>query len=308
MIFSFSRQGRGRQPNLRLDLRPFRQPFLPIPNLYKHPLIDISLFPFLKRKFLTFSDGAKNEDLSVPLVFFRIPKKATVVSTVSKDGAALNLISRNGRYQRWFCIIRTTNHFAHTQLFASVSHDGVLGFFLASATFSLTFFVFRYHTRGFGVSSSSQRSGDFSHMIKVITVHGSTNSSKKKISTYRATFDGFLAGSAMWAGGFCNLGCSRILGATWANKSVFWEQAGRQAGKDLFCRFGVARNLNLQAGISGVYGNEELVLKVFSAGIFYCVFTFLGFCIPDFLFRLYHEGTVGAVLRLSPAFAFLSSC
>lgn len=38
----------------------------------------------------------------------------------------------------------------------------------------------------------------------------------------------------------------------------FWEQAGRQAGKDLFC-FGVARNLNLKAGISGVYGNEELV-------------------------------------------------
>lgn len=59
-------------------------------------------------------------------------------------------------------------------------------------------------------------------------------------------------------------------------KSVFWEQAGRQAGKDLFCRFGVARNLNLQAGISGVYGNEELVLKVFS-GIFYCVISFLGF-------------------------------
>lgn len=80
----------------------------------------------------------------------------------------------------------------------------------------------------------------------------------------------------MWAGGFCNLRCSRIFwGLTWAN-IFFWEQAGRQAGKDLFCRFGVARNLNLQTGISGVYGNEELVLKVFS-GIFSTVFGFIVF-------------------------------
>jgi hypothetical protein len=57
--------------------------------------------------------------------------------------------------------------------------------------FSLIFSFFDTIHRVFGVSSSSLRSGDFSHMIKVITVHGSTNSSKKKISTYRATFDGF---------------------------------------------------------------------------------------------------------------------
>lgn len=45
----------------------------------------------------------------------------------------------------------------------------------------------------------------------------------------------------------------------WGLQGKSFLGAGRQAGKDLFCRFGVARNLNLKAGISGVYGNEELV-------------------------------------------------
>jgi len=196
-----------------------------------------------------------------------------VVSTVSKDGAALIFYTK-WALPRWFCI-RTTNHF-HTH-YLHRCHTEFSAFSSPRRPFSLIFSFFRYHTHGVLVfSSSSLRSGDFSHMIKVITVHGSTNSSKKKISTYRATFDGFLAGSAMWAGGFCNLGCSRIFwGLTWAN--IFF--GSRRAGKDLFCRFGVARNLNLQAGSSGVYGNEELVLKVFW-GFFYC---FWFSCIPHFL-------------------------
>lgn len=76
MIFSIFPGRQGATTQSSTGSSTFSATFFPIPNLYKqHPLIDISSFPFMKRKFLTFSDGAKNEDLSVPLVFFEYPKK-----------------------------------------------------------------------------------------------------------------------------------------------------------------------------------------------------------------------------------------
>ena len=89
MIFTFFRQaGADDNPIFNWIFDLFGNLF-PDTHLYKHPLIDISSFPFLKRKFLTFSDGAKKRRSIRYLLFcFEYPQK------------------RGGFYgfERWGCI------------------------------------------------------------------------------------------------------------------------------------------------------------------------------------------------------------
>ncbi|KAK3345368.1 hypothetical protein B0H65DRAFT_203978 [Neurospora tetraspora] len=114
MIFSFSRQAGGDNPifnwifdlfgNLFSDTQPVQTSF------NRHKLLSL-----LEAKVLDIFGRRKKRRSIGTSCFFSNTQKSAVVSTVSKDGAALIFFTKRA-LPRWFCILRTTNHFTHNYL------------------------------------------------------------------------------------------------------------------------------------------------------------------------------------------------